>query len=92
MNQSLEQYVYKFTINLNQYDKLFFHMIEEQENEFAPLSIKNVPEDPEDQETQIKSCELLNINKNDINSEKDLIEWKKIIAIVLGFTRIYLQN
>jgi len=61
-------------------------MIQEQENEYSPLYIRNYPED------QIKSCELLNINKNDINSEKDLIEWTKIIAIVLGFTRIYLQD
>ena len=86
MNRNLEQYVYKFTINLNQNDKLFFQMIEEKENEFAPLTIRNIPED------QIKSCELSNINKNDKNSEKDLIEWAKIIANVLGFTIIYLQD
>ncbi len=48
-----------------------------------------MPEDPED---QIKSCELLNVNKNDKNSEKNLIEQAKIIANVLGFTRIYLQD
>jgi hypothetical protein len=42
-----------------------------------------MPEDPED---QIKSCELLNVNKNDKNSEA------KIIANVLGFIRIYLQD
>jgi len=89
MNQNLDQYVYKFTINLNKNDKIFFQMIQEQENEFTPLTIKNFPEETED---QIKSCELLNINKNNINSEKDLIEWIKIIAIVLGFTRIYLQD
>ncbi len=89
MNRNLEQHIYKFTINLNQNDKLFFQMIEEKENKFAPITIKNVPEDPED---QIKSCELSNINKNDKNSEKDLIEWAKIIANVLGFTRIYLQD
>ena len=86
MNQNLDQYVYKFTINLNKNDKIFFQMIQEQENEFTPLTIRNYPEN------QIKSCELLNINKNNINSEKDLIEWIKIIAIVLGFTRIYLQD
>ena len=86
MNQNLEQYIYKFTINLNENDDIFFQMIQEQENEFAPLTIRNYPEN------QIKSCELLNINKNDINSEKDLIEWAKIIAIVLGFNRIYLQD
>ena len=87
MNRNLEQHIYKFKINLNQNDKLFFQMIGEKE--FAPLTIKNVPED---QEYQIKSCELSNINKNDKNSEKDLIEWAKIIANVLGFTRIYLQD
>jgi hypothetical protein len=86
MNQNLEQYIYKFTINLNENDDIFFQMIQEQENEFAPLTIRNYPEN------QIKSCELLNINKNDKNSEKDLIEWTKIIEIVLGFTRIYLQD
>jgi hypothetical protein len=84
MNRNLEQHVYKFTVSMSQNDKLFFQMIEE--NEFAPITIRNIPED------QIKSCELLNINKNNINSEKDLIEWIKIIAIVLGFTRIYLQD
>ena len=89
MNRNLEQHIYKFTINLNKNDKLFFQMIEEKEKEFAPITIKNVPEDPED---QIKSCELSNIYKNDKNSEKDLIEWAKIIANVLGFTRIYLQD
>ena len=87
MNRNLEQHIYKFKINLNQNDKLFFQMIGE--NDFPPLTIKNVPED---QEYQIKSCELSNINKNDKNSEKDLIEWAKIIANVLGFTRIYLQD
>ena len=86
MNRNLEQHIYKFTINLKQNDKLFFQMIEENENEFAPITIKNIPED------QIKSCELSNINKNDKNSEKDLIEWAKIIANVLGFTIIYLQD
>lgn len=86
MNRNLEQHIYKFTINLNQNDKLFFQMIGEKENEFAPLTIRNIPED------QIKSCELSNINKNDKNSEKDLIEWAKIIANVLGFTIIYLQD
>jgi hypothetical protein len=86
MNQNLDQYVYKFTINLNKNEKIFFQMIQEQENEFTPLTIRNYPEN------QIKSCELSNINKNDKNSEKDLIEWAKIIAIVLGFTRIYLQD
>jgi hypothetical protein len=84
MNRNLEQHVYKFIVSMSQNDKLFFQMIEK--NEFAPITIRNIPED------QIKSCELSNINKNDINSEKDLIEWTKIIAIVLGFTRIYLQN
>ena len=84
MNRNLEQHVYKFTVSMSQNDNLFFQMIEE--NEFAPITIRNYPED------QIKSCELLNINKNNINSEKDLIEWIKIIAIVLGFTRIYLQD
>ena len=89
MNRNLQQHIYKFTINLNQHDKLFFEMIGEQENEFPPLSIRNIAEDPED---ETKSCELSNINKNDVNSEKDLIEWAKIIAIVLGFTTIYLQD
>lgn len=84
MNRNLEQYVYKFKINFNQNDKLFFQMIEE--NEFAPITIKNIPED------EIKSCELSNINKNDKNSEKDLIEWGKIIANVLGFIAIYLKD
>jgi len=86
MNRNLEQHIYKFTIHMNQNEKLFFQMIEEKENEFAPITIKNIPED------QIKSCELSNINKNDKNSEKDLIEWAKIIANVLGFTTIYLQD
>ena len=89
MNRNLQQHIYKFTINLNQHDKLFFEMIGEQENDFAPIIIRNIAEDLED---QTKSCELLNINKNDVNSEKDLIEWAKIIAIVLGFTTIYLQD
>ena len=71
---------------MNEHDDIFFKMIEEKENEFAPLTIRNIPED------QIKSCELSNINKNDKNSEKDLIEWAKIIANVLGFTTIYLQD
>ena len=88
MNRNLEQHIYKFTINLNQNNKLFFQIIEE-ENEFVPITIKNIPEDTE---YQIKSCELSNINKNDKNSEKDLIEWAKIIADVLGFTTIYLQE
>jgi hypothetical protein len=71
---------------MNKNEKLFFQMIGEKENEFAPITIKN------DTEDTIKSCELSNINKNDKNSEKDLIEWVKIIANVLGFTRIYLQD
>jgi hypothetical protein len=87
MNRNIQQPIYKFTINLNKNEKIFFQMTEE--NEFVPITIKNFPEETED---QIKSCELLNINKNDINSEKDLIEWAKIIAIILGFTRIYLQD
>jgi hypothetical protein len=87
MNRNIQQHIYKFTINLNKNEKIFFQMTEE--NEFAPITIRNFPEETED---QIKSCELSNINKNDINSEKDLIEWAKIIAIVLGFTRIYLQD
>jgi hypothetical protein len=89
MNRNLEQHIYKFTINLNQNDKLFFQIIEEEENKFVPITIKNIPEDTE---YQIKSCELSNINNNDKNSEKDLIEWAKIIANVLGFTDIYLQD
>ena len=86
MNRNLEQNIYKFTICMNKNEKLFFQMIGEKENEFAPITIKNIPE------YQIKSCELSNINKNDKNSEKDLIEWAKIIANVLGFTTIYLQD
>jgi hypothetical protein len=92
MNRNLEQNIYKFTICMNKNEKLFFQMIGEKENEFAPITIKNDTEDTEEQEYQIKSCELSNINKNDKNSEKDLIEWAKIIVNVLGFTRIYLQD
>jgi hypothetical protein len=94
MNINIQQHIYKFTIRMNQNEKLFFQMIEENENEFAPITIKNDTEDTEEEDTedQIKYCELSNINKNDKNSEKDLIEWAKIIANVLGFTTIYLQD
>ena len=46
----------------------------------------------DDQNQQRRSCELSNVSKNDINSGKDLIEWAKIITIVLGFTSMYLQD
>lgn len=94
MNQNLEQYIYKFTINLNEHDDIFFKMTTIQQNEFATLSIRNnfFTKIHDNREDQKKSCELSNISKNDINSGKDLIEWAKIIAIVLGFTSMYLQD
>ena len=94
MNQNLEQYIYKFTINLNEHDDIFFKMTTIQHNEFATLSIRNnfFTKIHDNREDQKKSCELSNISKNDINSGKDLIEWAKIIAIVLGFTSMYLQD
>ena len=41
MNQNLEQYVYKFQINLNEHDDIFFKITTIEQNEFATLSIRN---------------------------------------------------
>ena len=94
MNRNMEEYVYKFRINLDEHGDTFFKMTTLQQNEFATLSIKNnyFTKIHDDQNHQRRSCELSNVSKNDINSGKDLIEWAKIIAIVLGFTSMYLQD
>ena len=88
MNRNMEEYVYKFKINLDGHDDTFFKMTTIEQNEFATLSIKNnyYTKIHDDRNQQRRSCELSNVSKNDINSGKDLIEWAKIIAIVLGFT------
>lgn len=94
INRNLEQYIYKFSIKLNENDDIFFKMTTIEQNEYATLSIKNNYHNKIhiDNEKQRRSCELTNISKNDKNSGKDLIEWAKIISIALGFTSMYLQD
>lgn len=93
-NRIGNQYIYKFMIDLREFDDIFFKMTTFESNYFATLSIKNnyFTKISEDKQIQKKSCELSNVSKNNNNSGKDLVEWAKFIIASLGFTSIYLSD
>jgi len=94
MNKIGEQYIYLFNIELNEYDDIFFKLYTKERKEYHTLALKNNynVKISNNKKQQKNSCELWNVSKNDINSGKDLIEWGKLIATVLGFNNMYLQD